>query len=70
MNLSYPVVVDHADLLKQLGDPRPSGAALPLFVVVGRDGKVAEYHAGLYEVQANEGLAELDALVTKLLTRP
>jgi hypothetical protein len=70
MNLSYPVVVDDGALLRQLGDPRPAGAALPLFVVVGQDGKVAEYHAGLYEVRANEGLAELDALVTKLLARP
>lgn len=70
MNLSYPVVVDDGSLLRQVGDPRPAGAALPLFVVVGRDGKVAEYHAGLYEVQANEGLAELDALVAKLLAGP
>lgn len=70
MNLSYPVVVDEGDLLKHLGDPRPSGAPLPLFVVVGKDGIVAEYHPGFYEVKANEGLAELDALVTRLLAAP
>ena len=67
MNLSYPIVIDDSTLIKRLGDPRTAGGKLPLFVVVGKDGKIAEYHAGLYEVKANEGLAELDALVRKLL---
>jgi hypothetical protein len=69
MNLSYPIVVDDGSLLKQLGDPRVGGGRLPLFIVLGPDGKVAEYHAGLYEVKANEGLAELDAIVGKLLAK-
>jgi hypothetical protein len=69
MNLSYPIVVDDGSLLKALGDPRIGGGRLPLFVVVGPDGKVAEYHAGLYEVKASEGLAELDAIVGKLLAK-
>jgi hypothetical protein len=69
MNLSYPIVVDDGSLLKTLGDPRVGGGKLPLFVVVGPDGKVAEYHAGLYEVKASEGLAELDAVVGKLLAK-
>lgn len=38
---------------------------VPLFVVVGKDGKIAEYHAGLYDVKATEGLAELEAVVAK-----
>ena len=67
MNLSYPVLLDDGSLLKRLGDPRQAGGSLPLFVVIGKDGKVAEYHAGLYEVKANEGLAELDAVVAKAL---
>lgn len=65
MNLSYPIVLDDGALLKRVGDPRPAGGKLPLFVVIGRDGKVAEYHAGLYDVKPEQGLAELDAVVTK-----
>ena len=65
MNLSYGILMDDGTLLKQLGDPRPAGSKLPLFVVVGRDGKVVEYHAGLYDVKPEQGLAELDAIVTK-----
>jgi len=67
MNLSYPIVHDDGSLLKRLGDPRQAGGKLPLFVVIGKDGKVAEYHAGMYEVKNNEGLAELDASVGKAL---
>jgi hypothetical protein len=69
MNLGYPIVVDDESLLKALGDPRIGGGRLPLFVVVAPDGKVAEYHAGLYEVKPSEGLAELDAIVGKLLAK-
>ena len=46
--------------MKRLGDPRQGGGKLPLFVVIGKDGKIAEYHAGMYDVKTNEGLAELD----------
>jgi len=66
MNLSYPIGYDDGALLKRLGDPRVAGDKLPLFVVVGKDGKVAAYHAGLFEVQATEGLAELETVVKKL----
>ena len=67
MNLSYPICLDDGSLLNRVGDPRVAAGKLPLFVVIGKDGKVAEYHAGLYDVKANEGLAELDALIAKLL---
>ncbi|MEX2174282.1 MAG: hypothetical protein WD872_07960 [Pirellulaceae bacterium] len=67
MNLGYPVTYDDGSLLKRLGDPRIAGGKLPLFVVVGKDGKVAEYHAGLYDVKAHEGLVELDAVVKRAL---
>jgi AhpC/TSA family len=68
MNLNYPILLDEGGLLKRLGDPRPAGGKLPLFVVVGKDGKVAEYRAGMYDVKANEGLVELDTVIAKLLT--
>ncbi|MCI0359853.1 MAG: TlpA family protein disulfide reductase [Planctomycetaceae bacterium] len=69
MNLSYAIAHDDGSLLKRLGDPRVAGGKLPLFVVVGKDGKIAAYHAGLYEVKATEGLAELEAEVKRLLTK-
>jgi hypothetical protein len=67
MNLSYPILLDDGALLKRLGDPRPAGSKLPLFVVIGKNGKIAEYHAGMYDVKANEGLVELDAAITTAL---
>lgn len=65
MNLSYPLLVDDGSMLRKFGDPRVAGAKLPLWVVIGPDGKVIEYHAGFYEVQRDRGLEALDALVTK-----
>jgi len=64
MNLSYPVLLDAGGLLKQFGDPRVIGASLPLFVVIGPEGKIIHYHVGTYEVQRDQGLAELDAVVS------
>ena len=69
MNLSYIVAHDDGALLKRLGDPRIAGGKLPLFVVIGKDGKVAAYHAGLFEVKATEGLTELEAEVKQLLSK-
>jgi hypothetical protein len=63
MNLSYPILADHADGVRQFGDPRVTGAKLPLFVVIGRDGKIAHYHVGTYEVNRDRGLEELAAIV-------
>jgi hypothetical protein len=63
MNLAYPLYVDQAGLLAKVGDPRVCEASLPLFVVVGRDGKVAHYHAGHYEVDNNRGLVELERII-------
>jgi hypothetical protein len=67
MNLEYPLLLDSGGLIKQFGDPRPLGAELPLWIVVGTDGKIAHYHAGLYTVRRDEGLQELDAVVGRLL---
>ena len=67
MNLSYPVLLDAGPLVKQFGDPRIAGATLPLFVVIGPDGKIAHYHVGTYEVRQDQGLKELDQVVTDLM---
>jgi hypothetical protein len=63
MNLSYPLLLDGGDAAKQFGDPRVTGAKLPLFVVIDRSGKVIHYHAGFYDVNRDRGLEELDGVV-------
>lgn len=63
MNLSYPVLLDDSTLLKQVGDPRTAGAKLPLFVVVGKDGKITHYHSGFYEVRRDAGLEALQQAI-------
>ena len=67
MNLSYPILLDSDQLIKQFGDPRPLGAALPLFVVIGPDAKILHYHVGHYEVDRDQGLKQLDEVVGKAL---
>jgi hypothetical protein len=64
MNLSYPLLWDDGRVLKVFGDPRITGAKLPLFVVVKADGSIAHYHVGLYETRSDQGLAELDAAIS------
>ena len=65
MNLSYPILLDSGALLKQFGDPRPLGANLPLFVVIGPDQKIIHYHVGTYDVHQDQGLKQLDEVVLK-----
>ncbi len=67
MNITYPLVLDAGQGIKALGDPRIVGATLPLVVVVGRDGRIAHYHVGNYEVDRQEGLKELNAAVNAAL---
>jgi alkyl hydroperoxide reductase subunit AhpC len=67
MNLGYSLVADDGDLITQFGDPRRVGAKLPLWVVIGHDGKVAHYSAGFYKINPDEGLRELDEVVVKLI---
>jgi hypothetical protein len=67
MNLTYPIMLDDGAVLKQFGDPRIIGEPLPLYVVVGRDGKVVHYKVGYYEVDRQEGLKELDAILARLV---
>jgi peroxiredoxin len=65
MNLSYPVLVDAGEAIQAFGDPRVTGAKLPVVVVIDAAGKVVHYHVGLYEFDRDRGLAELDDAVTK-----
>jgi peroxiredoxin len=67
MNLTYPVLLDDGQLIKAFGDPRLLGAELPLYVVIGRDGKVAHYKAGYYEVDRLEGLKQLNSVLGEQL---
>lgn len=67
MNLNYPLLLDAGPALKQLGDPRPTGAKLPVFVVLDASGKVVLYQVGHFEVHRDRGLEELDTAVTKAL---
>jgi hypothetical protein len=69
MNLSYPIYIGEGELLANIGDPRTVGAKLPLFVVVGPDGKVLHYHAGFYDINPAQGLQELSAIVNKHLPK-
>ncbi|MDB5340378.1 MAG: hypothetical protein JWN70_5997 [Planctomycetaceae bacterium] len=65
MNLAYPLAADDGELIGQFGDPRRVGAKLPLWVVIGADGKVAHYSAGFYKINPDEGLRELDEVIVK-----
>ena len=67
MNLGYPIALDGGDLIKRLGDPRELDASLPLWVVVGPDGKIADYHVGVFPINPDEGLRDLDAVIVKLI---
>lgn len=69
MNLTYPIGHDDGALLKSFGDPRDSKGQLPLWVVLTPEGKVAHYHAGFYEVDASQGLKELEAVLSELLRK-
>jgi peroxiredoxin len=69
MNLTYPIGYDNGALLKAFGDPRDSKGQLPLWIVVNPEGKVAHYHAGFYEVDASQGLKELEAVLSALLRK-
>ncbi|MEZ6059519.1 MAG: TlpA disulfide reductase family protein [Planctomycetaceae bacterium] len=66
MNLSYPIGYDNGSLLRALGDPREDNGDLPLWVVVSPEGSVVHYRSGLYEIDRERGLKELDDVLIKL----
>lgn len=65
MNLSYPIGYDDGSLLKALGDPRDARGQLPLWIVITPAGKITHYHAGFYEVDARQGLKELESALAE-----
>lgn len=69
MNLGYDVAVDDGTILTQFGDPPSLGSPLPLWVVIGRDGAVVDYHIGFYKIRPDEGLKQLDDAVVEALRR-
>lgn len=67
MNLGYEIAADHdGALLKAFGDPTQFDEPLPLWIVIGPDGKVAHFRTGFYDVDRERGLKELDDVVSKL----
>lgn len=69
MNLAYDVALDDGTVIGQYGDPRTLGSPLPLWIVIGHDGKVAHYHIGFYNITPDEGLKELDEAVIAALRK-
>jgi len=69
MNLSYPILLDNGNLLRQFGDPRRIGATLPLFVVLDAEGRILHYQVGFYRVVPDRGLSDLDAIVREAATK-
>lgn len=67
MNLDYGIALDDGKLLAKFGDPTRYGAKLPLWVVIGPDGKIAHFHSGFYKINPDEGLRELDEILIKLI---
>ena len=66
MNLTYPIGYDDGTLLKTLGDPRDQRGQLPLWVVISPEGRVLHYYAGFYEIDASQGLKELEAVLSAI----
>jgi len=67
MNLRYPLLLDDGQTIKAFGDPRQFDAKLPLFIVIGRDGKIVHYKVGHYKIDRLRGLKELNAIVSEQL---
>jgi hypothetical protein len=68
MNVSYPIVVAN-NLLREIGDPRQSGGQLPMFVVLNAEGKVAYVQVGLFDVDPQRGLTQLEAAIDKVINQ-
>jgi peroxiredoxin len=66
MNLTYPIAYDDGSLLKTLGDPREQRGQLPLWIVISPDGRILHYYAGFYEIDASQGLKELEAVLSAI----
>ena len=69
MNIGYDMAMDDGSVLAELGDPRDVGAPLPLWVVLGHDGKVRHFYSGFYDIKPDEGLRQLDDAVVEALRK-
>jgi len=68
MNVSYPIVVAN-QLLTDIGDPRDHNADLPMFVILDSSGKVQYIKVGLFDVDPQRGLVELEAAIDKVVSK-
>ena len=66
-NLGYPIVIDDGTLLGKFGDPRRLDEKLPLWVVIGTDGKIAHYSTGFFNIKPDQGLKQLEAVIVDLV---
>ncbi|WP_157605532.1 peroxiredoxin family protein [Schlesneria paludicola] len=69
MRLGYDMATDDGTILTTFGDPRSLGAPLPLWIVIGHDGRITHYHTGFYDIKPDEGLKQLDEAVVEALRR-
>lgn len=69
MKLDYDVATDDGSVLSEFGDPRRAGSTLPLWVVIGHDGKIVHCHSGFYDIKPDEGLRQLDDVVVEAVRR-
>ena len=69
MNVGYEMAIDDGSALIGFGDPRTSGAPLPLWIVIGHDGNVSHCHTGLYDIKPDEGLKQLDDAIIDALRK-
>ena len=69
MKIGYDMAMDDGSVLAEFGDPRSMNAPLPLWIVIGHDGKVTHYHTGFYDIKPDEGLKQLDDAVIEALRR-
>jgi len=67
LNPTYTITSDAGELLKNFGNPTELGSPLPLWVVIGKDGTILEYHSGHYDVDPRVGLKKLDAVIDEAL---
>ncbi len=67
MKIGYEMTMDDGSVLAEFGDPRAQAAPLPLWIVIGHDGRVAHVHTGFYSIKPDEGLKLLDDAVVEAL---
>ena len=63
------MTIDDGTLLEKFGDAERIGAKLPLWVLIDASGTVVEYKVGHYDIKADEGLAQLDKVVLRLIRK-